>query len=109
MDPKNITSQQKELLKGLAANKDNFTYEWDEIRGVLSFVRADELSSASSASAKTTNSDQKTLAEFLKVYAPLFGPTNLTDGLDLIFEKQDNLRWKHYQFQSSYTTGREKK
>ncbi len=98
MEPGNITPRQRELLKDLAANKENFLYEWDEVRGVLSFVRADNLQSGQNG-AINPESNKKIFTEFLKGYALLFGPEDLVKGLETINDKRDNIGWHHYQYQ----------
>ncbi|MGH7250003.1 MAG: M4 family metallopeptidase, partial [Minisyncoccia bacterium] len=103
MDPKNINSQQRELLKAISTNKENLLYEWDEVRGALSFVRADSLSAGIIGATNGENNYQQVLNDFLKTYGHLFGPQNITDGLQLILNKQDNIGWRHYQFQHYYT------
>jgi hypothetical protein len=108
MEPKNITPEQRELLHKLQINKENFNYEWDEIRGVLSFVRADVLSRSTPASSANESGNISAMNGFLRTYATLFGAGNLTDGLELIMEKVDQIGWRHYQFQSFYTTGKGK-
>jgi Zn-dependent metalloprotease len=108
MEPKNISSQQRELLKNLEANKENFSYEWDEIRGVLSFIRADALVSAQKALTNHEN-NQQTFQTFMKLYAPLFGAADVTNGLKNIISKVDNIGWHHYQFQSYYGSNKEKR
>ncbi|HEY4286974.1 MAG TPA: M4 family metallopeptidase [Puia sp.] len=105
MEPKNITSQQRGLLTTLETSKENFTYEWDEVRGVLSFVRADSLVNGRNAVARQEN-NQQTFNDFMKTYAPLFGSPDLTvDSLSRIIAKEDNIGWHHYQFQSYYIAG----
>ena len=69
MDPKNITSHQKELLEKLQSGTENFIYEWDEARGALAFCRADKLRNAS-AGATSENNDrgEQTFAAFMEMY-----------------------------------------
>ena len=100
MDPKNITSHQKELLEKLQSGTENFIYEWDEARGALAFCRADKLRNAS-AGAISENNDrgEQTFAAFMEMYDQLFGPEKLMKAARLLNKKNDNIGWQHLQYQ----------
>lgn len=65
MEPKNITPQQSELLENLHKDKENFLYEWHEAKGVLSFVRADSLTTRKNGVAEH-ESNQQIFSAFIK-------------------------------------------
>jgi Zn-dependent metalloprotease len=106
MEPKNITSQQQELLKKLQSSTENFIYEWDEMRGILSFCRADKLSSAHpNAVSENKNRNENTLTVFLDTYDTLFGPDDLLKESRILLQKNDNIGWQHLQFQQYHVQG----
>lgn len=107
MEPKNITAQQSELLKNLSAGKENFTYEWDEVKGIASFIRADNLAVRKNAAIANEN-NEPVFIDFLETYAPLLGQPDIAANLRLLLEKKDNIGWQHYQFQSYYALGKAK-
>jgi Zn-dependent metalloprotease len=106
MDPKNITSQQLTLLNRLQSSTENCMYEWNEVRGTLSFCRADKLSSPSAgAISEPNNRNEQTLAGFLDKYNLLFGPETLIKQSRILVQKTDNIGWHHSQYQQYHTQG----
>lgn len=105
MEPKNISKQQRELLDRLSSSHENFMYEWDEIRGILSFVRADSLAKAEINLTTTNNQnhDMKTLEGFMKNYELLLGNENFLRNSKLLTEKKDHIGWHHYQLQQFHS------
>ncbi len=109
MEPKNITPQQQELLKRLQSTCENFMYEWDEVRGILSFCRAEKLSTPhANAVSENKNRNEQTLTVFMDAYDTLFGPDDLLKESRLLLQKIDNIGWQHLQYQQYYVQGSSK-
>lgn len=95
----NISEIQKNLLQKLESENKNFSFEWDEVRGILSFARSDTLASSQSHPSAETAPQESLLTKFIKEYGPLFG---LDDGLRymrLLRTKRDDIGWIHLVYQ----------
>ena len=93
-----ITSQQRDLLKQLETETENFTYAWDEARGALSFARGENLGQNLPAGAANESSPEATLGRFLEKYETLFGPHSLLKTARLLRRRTDNIGFTHLEY-----------
>src|SRR4030095_3076641 len=77
---------------------ENFSFEWDELRGVLSFVRGTILFKAHTAVTRE-GTHETTLAKFLSQYGTLFGPDQIMRYLRLARNKRDDIGMTHLMYQ----------
>ena len=96
------TSAQQSLLSQLQASCNEFSSEWDAVRGGLAFARADDL--APSAPHATTHGETDTqrtarLETFLQAFGPLFGVPGALKSLHHARTKHDQVGFAHMQFQ----------
>jgi Zn-dependent metalloprotease len=100
----NLTDRQTELLKELQTIEPELQFEWDDVRGVASYMRGN-LSEA----IKTQDNPESTLSTFLEKYGELFGPPDILSALDLLQRQDDDLGWTHLEYQQIYySPGNEK-
>lgn len=101
------TSEQRELLAKLEnESRGEFSYEWNEERGVLSFARSEELMPARPQAAIEGADPAATLvADFLEKYGPLFGSSGEGKGLRDLRRKGDDLGFVHLEYQQVVSSG----
>jgi hypothetical protein len=90
----NISPIQKELLERLESENQNFSFGWDEVRGILSFARSDALMRRESLQGHEGSAPEEAIVtKFLKQYGLLFGPEDIIRHLRLLRTKRDNIGW----------------
>jgi Zn-dependent metalloprotease len=94
-----ITNQQRDLLEQLETETENFTYAWDEVRGVLSFARGENLGRNLPPGAASESSPQAALGRFLEKYETLFGSSTLLRTVHLLRQRTDNIGFTHFEYQ----------
>jgi len=75
----NLTDRQTELLKELQTIEPELQFEWDDVRGVASYMRGNL-----SVAVETRENPESTLGAFLEKYGEVFGPPDLLRALDLL-------------------------
>ena len=101
-----ISTAQRDLLRQLEANQENFSSAWDETRGILSFARSDNLVRDLPGAVNVETNREATLRLFLGRYEALFGPANLMRSLRLLRDRTDQLGFWHYEYQQTWTPRR---
>jgi hypothetical protein len=93
----NILPEQETLLEKLQEIDPELSFEWDEVRGVASYVRGELVPGSDSPGdeARSENLVKRFLAEF----GGLFGPIDLNKKLRILRKRKDDLSWNHLEFQ----------
>lgn len=95
----NITSRQEALLDQLRKIDPALTFEWDEVRGVASFVRGKLVVGTGSQSKPET-----IVQTFLATYGELFGALDISKMLEILRTSRDDLGWTHLEYQQLHRT-----
>jgi Zn-dependent metalloprotease len=101
-----ISSTQRDQLTRLASSTTNLTYRWDDVRGVVTAVRADELVGGGRFDATAESpSPQAALRRFVEAFDGLFGPPNLMESVVPLRERGDELGFTHLDYQQVVVGG----
>ena len=106
---RNITSNQEKLLSELRSLDPELMMEWDEVRGVASFIRGKLTRPQEGKVARRPESkaDPETAIQtFLAKYGELLGPPDFNKMLRLLRKRTDDLGWTHLEFQQMYLIGK---
>jgi Zn-dependent metalloprotease len=101
----NIIPSQEILLQQLQDLDIELMVEWDEARGVASFVRGRLTPEITQSGAGTP---EGTLQGFLKKYGELFGPKDINNKIKLLRIRKDDLGYNHLEFQQMHPIGKGK-
>src|SRR5262245_41206673 len=94
-----INIQQRQLLGQLETTQENFSSSWDQVRGILSFARSENLS----RNLPAEPDQEASFRGFLERYGPLFGSSNLFASLRLLRKRNDEIGFTHYEYQQMWT------
>ena len=93
-----MSTNQRDLVVQLEAVAENLSHDFDHGRGILSFARADDLTTAVPGAVAAASHGQ-VLEVFLRRYPGLFGPENLAQTLRPERQRTDELGFTHLTYQ----------